>query len=156
MNIKELFTKTTTVNISVVKINNKNLTKSIFNQLNISSPFDRLYNLKDNVKFLGYVNDKTKWIIWSDENNLFRYELKEFSPIVYLNLDRDTIDMLVKIYPSELVNEIYNYTDAEYEKIYRDNQISTVLDVKEQYIILEKQKLVREIFENILERQILL
>ncbi|MDR6546700.1 hypothetical protein J2810_002760 [Chryseobacterium rhizosphaerae] len=156
MNIKELFTKTTTVNISVVKVNNKNLTKSIFNQLNISSPFDRLYNLKDNVKFLGYVNDKTKWIIWSDENNLFRYELKELSPIVYLNLDRDTIDMLVKIYPSELVKELYNYTDAEYEKIYRDNQISTVLDVKEQYIILEKQKLVREIFENILERQILL
>lgn len=156
MNIKELFTKTTTVNISVVKINNKNLTKSIFNQLNISSPFDRLYNLKDNVKFLGYVNDKTKWIIWSDENNLFRYELKELSPIVYLNLDQDTIDMLVKIYPSELVKELYNYTDAEYEKIYRDNQISTVLDVKEQYIILEKQKLVREIFENILERQILL
>ncbi|AKK72094.1 hypothetical protein OK18_05110 [Chryseobacterium gallinarum] len=108
------------------------------------------------LSFLGYVNDKAKWIIWCDENNLFRYELKELSPIVYLNLDRDTIDTLAKIYPSELVKELYNYTDAEYEKIYQDNQISTVLDVKEQYIILEKQKLVRDIFENILERQILL
>ncbi|MDR6459262.1 aspartate carbamoyltransferase regulatory subunit [Chryseobacterium vietnamense] len=156
MNIKELFTKTTTVNISVVKINNKNLTKSIFNQLNISSPFDRLYNLKNNVKFLGYVNDKTKWMIWTDEVNLFRFELKEFFTIRHLDLNRDTIDTLMKVYPSELVKKLYNYVDEEYHETYRNNQISTVLDLKEQYVILEKQKQVREIFENILERQILL
>ena len=156
MNIKELFTKTTTVNISVVKINNKNLTKSIFNQLNISSPFDRLYNLKDNVKFLGYVNDKTKWMIWTDEVNLFRYELKELFAIRYLDLNSDTIDTLMKVYPSELVKKLYNYIDEEYQETYRSNQISTVLDLKEQYAILERQEQVREIFENIIERQILL
>lgn len=156
MNIDKLFTKTTTVNISVVKINNKNFTKSIFNQLNISNPFDRLYNLKNNVKFLGYVNDKTKWMIWTDEINLFKFELREFFTIIHLDLNKDIIDKLVRVYPSELVKNLYNYVDEEYQETYKNNQISTVLDLKEQYIILEKQELVREIVENILERQIFL
>ena len=154
--MEELFTKTTTINISVVKLDNKNLTKSIFNQLNISSPFDRLYNIKNNVKFLGYVNDKIKWVIWADDISLFRFELKELSAIRHLDLKNDTIDKLVKIYPSELVKELYNYYDEEYQEIYKDSQISGVLDSKEQDIILDKQEQIREIFENILDRQIFL
>lgn len=156
MNIEKLFSKTTTINVSVVKVDNKKLTKTIFNQVNILSPFDNLYNLREGVQFLGYVNDKGKWIIWSDSNRLFKYELKKITPIIYLDLNRNKINDLIEIYPSELVKQLYHYIDEEYHETYRDNQISTVLDLKEQYAILEKQELVRGIFDNILSRQIFL
>jgi hypothetical protein len=155
MNIENLFTKDTTVKITVLKIENKKFTKGIFNQLHISSPFDKLYNLKENVKFLGYINDKTRWIIWTNGNSLFKYDVKEFYPLRFLNLNSDKIKDLIQIYPNEEVKSLYTAMDQGYYE-YRDSQISTVLDVKIQYEIIDKKEKVDKILTEVLKRQIYL
>lgn len=154
MNIDKLFTKETTVKISVVKIDNKKLTKSIFNQLNKVSPFDSNYNLKENVKFFGYINDKTTWIIWGDDEFIYKYEMMKSYPFLRINLDRGTISELKKVYDSEEVKKLYNQKDDEFGYLYRDEQISSVLISNEQNEIISKKELVTDIFNKILERQI--
>ncbi|EKT3967372.1 hypothetical protein NTJ12_002460 [Flavobacterium psychrophilum] len=156
MNIENLFSKEVTVKISIVNIENKKLTKSIFNQLNISLPFDSLFNLKQNVKFLGYINDKGKWIIWSNNEYIYKCELKNIYPMARLNLNRDKIRDLIEIYPSELVKSLYHFMNESSFFEYRDTEISSVLDKKEQYIIIERQEEVREIINELLKRQIIL
>lgn len=156
MNIEKLFPKETTIKINIVKIDNKKITKSIFNQINRSSPFDKLYHLKENIKFLGYINDKTKWIIWTNNEFLFKYEIKEIYQMSRINLNKNTIEELQKIYPSEKVKSLYSQKNEFDHFEYRDIEISSVLDIKEQSEILDKKEMVEEIISEILKRQIFL
>ncbi len=161
MNVEKLFPKETNVKISIVKIDNKKLTKGIFNQLNRISPFDRYYNLKEKAKLFGYVNDKGKWIIWSDNEFICKYEMKEIYPFLRINIDRDKIEDLIKVYDSEEVKSLYRHSETDENgnhcgNIYRDVQISSVLSKKEQYEIISKKELIEKIFAEILERQIFL
>ncbi|MDO6739454.1 hypothetical protein [Wenyingzhuangia sp. 2_MG-2023] len=148
MNIDKIFTKETTIKITVVKIENKKMTKSIFNQLHIYSPFDKLYNIKNNVKVLGYINDKTIWVIWSNEESLFKYELNNFYPLLRLDLNNDKIESLIKIYPSESVRNLY------FENL--DMEISSVLDLKEQHEIIDKKEMIQKFRNEVLNHQIYL
>jgi hypothetical protein len=156
MNIEKLFTKETTIKINIVKIDNKKITKSVFNQINRSSPFDQLYNLKENIKFLGYINDKTKWIIWTNNEFLFKYEIKEIYQMSRINLHKNTIEELQKIYPSEKVKSLYSQKNEFDHFEYKDIEISNVLDIKEQSEILDKKEMVEKIISEILKRQIFL
>jgi hypothetical protein len=156
MNIEKLFSKEVTVKISVLTIENKKITKSIFNQLNYSLPFDNLFNLKSNVKFLGYINDKLKYVIWTNNEFIYKCELKEFYPIARLNLDGDLIRDLIEIYPSETVKSLYHYLNDYSIYEYRDLQISSVLEKKEQYSIIDRKEEIQKIITEILKRQILL
>jgi|SRR5690554_1263613 len=153
MNFDKIFTKDITIQISVVKVDGKKLTKSIFNQLHIISPFDQLYNLKKENKILGYINDKTRWIIWSNGQKLYKYELKNFYPLIQLDLNKNTIENLIEIYPSEQVKNLYfgNSTES-----YQDMQISSVLDLKEQHEIIDKQDFIKEFRSELMSRQIFL
>ena len=55
----DIFSNKTTVEITVVKINNQKLTKSILNQIELFNPFlDG--NFADGTKIFGYVNHKIK------------------------------------------------------------------------------------------------
>jgi hypothetical protein len=151
MNFDKIFTKEITVRLCVVKIENKKLTKSIFNQLNIISPFDKLYNLKDNVKILGYIKDKTRWVIWSNGQSLFKYELNNLYPLIGLDLNKDKIEDLIKIYPSETVKSLYFGNDN-----YQYMVVSCVLDKKEQYEIINKKEMIDKFRIEVLNRQIYL
>lgn len=150
----KLFTKVTSIKLSVVKIENKKLTKSILNQLNRKSPFDRLYNLKENVKFLGYVNDKTKCLLWSNEDFIYKYDIKDFFSFLRIDLNKNTINDLYQIFPSEEVNSLYNFTNEMGHYEYQDLEISCVLDKNTQYEILDKKENLDKILEEILKRQI--
>mgnify|MGYP000881306201 CR=1 FL=1 len=156
MNVEKLFTKQTTIKISVVTIDNKKLSKSIVNQLNVSSPFDKLYNLKENAKFLGYINDKSKWIIWTNDEFIFKYELKLIYPIARINLDKNTLSDLIDIYPSDIVKSRYAFENEYGDFENRELQISNALDKKDQYILIERIEEVQKIITEILKRQILL
>ena len=112
MNLDKLFTKESTIKISVISINDKKITKSIFNQLNIKNPFDKHINLLENVLFLGYINDKTKWIIWKDNDFLYKYELKHLLQIKWIDVNRNTIKDLLEIYPTEVVKNAYHFVDG--------------------------------------------
>lgn len=153
MNMSKIFTKDTFIKVSVVKLDGRKLTKSIFNQLHTISPFDRLYNLKNDVKVLGYINDKTIWIIWSNQENLYKYDLQNIYPLVQLDLNKNTIENLIEIYPSEQVKNLYYGNSNEN---YQELEISSVLDKKEQYKILDRQDFVIEFKAQLLERQIFL
>ncbi|WP_136468997.1 hypothetical protein [Flagellimonas onchidii] len=151
MDFGKIFTNETTIKISVVKLDNKKMTKGIFNQLHISSPFDKLYNLKEEVQILGYVNEKDKWVIWSNKQRLYKYEIYNFSPLIDLDLNKDKIKDLYHIYPSENIRSLY-FGDEHYSF----EEISSVLDKKEQYEILDKQEILLRLRNEILNRQIFL
>lgn len=153
MNVETLFSEETTIKISVVKLDKQKLTKGIYNQLNVLSAFDDLYNLKENAKFLGYVNDKERFYLWTNGNSIFKYEIKELRQLLHLDLDKTTIYHLDSFYPSDQVEYLYSYNeDGNYR--YRNEQISSVLDKKEQYELLEKKETVTKIVREILKRQI--
>lgn len=156
MNIEKLFIKETTLKLSVIKVDNKRIIKSIFNQINIDSPFDELYTLKQNVKFLGYINEKKKWIIWKNNDFLFKYDLGKIYPISQINLNKNTIDELITIFPSEKVKLLHSFQNEQSHFEYRDIEISSVLDPNEQYLIMDVIELVDDIIDEILKRQIFL
>jgi hypothetical protein len=150
----KLFAKETSIKLSVVKIENKKLTKGIFNQLNRKSPFDKLYNLKENVKFLGYVNDKTKCLLWSNKDFIYKYDIKDFFPFLRIDLNKNTIDDLYEVFPSEEVNSLHNFKNENGYYEYQELEISCVLEKNTQYEILEKKETVDKIVEELLKRQI--
>ena len=151
MEIEKLFTKEITIKVSIIKLDNKKMTKGIFNQLHIISPLDKLYNLKENTKILGYINEKGRWIIWSNNENIYKYELNKFFPLRRIDLNAENIEALISVYPSEKVKNLYH---ADYKENYREMQISSVLDIKEQYEIIEKKEMIEKLIEEILKRQI--
>lgn len=150
----KLFIKATSIKLSVVKIENKKLTKSILNQLNRKSPFDKLYNLKENVKFLGYVNDKTKCLLWCNEDLIYKYDIKDFFPFLRIDLHKNTINDLYEIFPSEEVNLLHSFRNEMGHYEYQDLEISCVLDKNTQYEIQDKKENIDKILEEILKRQI--
>lgn len=156
MYTEKLFEKETMIKISIVKIDNKKLTKGIFNQINRKSPFDELYNLEQNVKFLGYVNDKSKCLIWIDGELLYKYEIKNLYPFLRIDLNKSTITDLLEVFPSEKVESIHSFKNDIGIHEYQDIEISCVLDKKEQYNIIEKKENIKEIVEELLKRQIFL
>ncbi|MGK4568199.1 hypothetical protein [Flavobacterium sp. 3HN19-14] len=156
MNIEQLFTEEATIKISVLKIDNKKISKSVFNQLHIRSPFDKLYNLKENVKFFGYINDKERWIIWSNGEFLSKYEINELFPILRIDLDKDTIKDLVKVFPSEQAQSLNSCRNEFGILEYQDIQISSVLDRNEQYEIQDEKDVINKILKTVLTKQIFL
>lgn len=156
MSIEKLFKKNTTINISVVKLENKKLTKGVFNQINRKSPFDKLYELKENVSFLGYVNDANKWVIWTDDKSLYKYKFVDFFNLSRIDFHRNTIEELFKVYPSQELELLNSYQNDLGNYEYQGLQISQVLKPNEQYVIIEKKEYLEKIIDELLKRQIFL
>jgi len=156
MSVENLFKKETVVKISVVKIDNKKLTKGVFNQINQKSPFDKLYDLRENVNFLGYVNDNGKWVVWTNDESLYKYKIIDFYSFLRIDFSRNTIDELYKIYPSEVVKSLYSHTNelGHYEN--QGCQISQVLELNEQISITDKKENIEQIIDELVKRQIFL
>lgn len=164
MEIKDLFTVETTIKVSVVKLDNKKLTSLIFNQLNISSPFDDAFNLKEDVKILGYVNSKVnikykdhhieneKWLIWSRNDRLYKYKLIRLHPFLKMNIETIQFFQFIAIYNSDEIDKIYDDSKGELQY----TPISEVIDQDKLNEISEKKIFVKEVYREILKRQIYL
>lgn len=77
MDLQKIFSEKTTIDISVVKLKNQKLTKSIFNQLRWYFPFDENINFTSE-KILGFVLIGNESIgIGSGKNNLFRFRTEK-------------------------------------------------------------------------------
>ncbi len=144
--MEKIFSEEVNVTIRVVNIENKKLTKSVFNQLHYSSPFTNLFDLKDNVKVLGYVNDKEEVLLWSDENKLYKYRTKALIDFVRISFDTNTIEDLYKLYRSKRVQEIYFSSES--------CNIGTIEDEKLLQEITAKQDFLKMFYRELKKNQI--
>jgi hypothetical protein len=154
MNLDNLFTKETTIKVSVVTLDNKKLTKSIFNQLQVKKPFDKLYNIFDGVKFLGYVNDKKNYAVFTFNDKIYKCEMVEFQALKYIDLHKDLIKTLYRVYPSEELQKLNKYNPSRPDEYYADSQISQVFSVDGQRELIEKAENLDKIFNELVIRQI--
>jgi hypothetical protein len=68
---KDLSIKTVAVEIKVMTVDGKRMTKAVFDQIPQGDPFDERFELKRGVKVLGYVLKKTNWSSTPDEVIVF-------------------------------------------------------------------------------------
>ena len=100
INIKDLNISTLNITIQCIRVDNKALTKAVFDQIKIRKVFDTVGNgerFEDdetdgisivlNGKILGYVMQKPKsiydivydkWILWSNNIELFKFEFVDY------------------------------------------------------------------------------
>ena len=161
MNLENLFTDKTTVSVSVVKLNNQKMNKTIFNQLLIKSPYSSSFDIDENAKFLGFVNDKEKWLVWTDGLTIFRNRLWRLRTFANFNLEFGTLEKFKEIYPtSNLSHFNSDYTDeysTEYSSSDEDRlEMSSVLNEAESEEIRKKQIAMKFVTDNLEARQIFL
>ncbi len=121
MDFKKYLSDKKTVTVSVAKLENQKITKSIFSQIpetrRIRYPFDF-----EGIQMLGFVNEKSRWLIYTSDDVLYKCSISHFYKVVqgpitsfyYLDIqkyvktenypefdDFDTFNML----PVEMQNE---------------------------------------------------
>jgi hypothetical protein len=159
MDIENLFTKETTVKISVVTIDKKKLTKSILNQIKSSDPFDDFYNLKPGVKFIGYVRDEFNTVIFVKDDAIYRLDFEIYKDFRLIFRTSKSVGDLHSIYPSEAIAKLNNeLNDEENSHLgqykFRERNLNDVItdDIKED--IKQKQNFLTQISSEISKRQI--
>jgi len=153
MNIEHLFTEKTTINLSVVKLHNQKINKTIFNQLITLSPFNRIFSLGESVKFLGFVNDKIQWILWTDDISIYKYQLRKLKEFCHFDLDSGEISDFTKIYPYYEL-QYFNkssYRDDTYDEV---EKLYLILSQEERSRLEEKQRFIVEVIDKLTQRQI--
>lgn len=81
MEIEKIFSEKTTIDITVVKLNNQKLTKSIFNQLRWYFPFDGNFNFTSELLF-GHVRiGEERFAIGKSKTSLFRFNVEYLETI---------------------------------------------------------------------------
>lgn len=76
MDFKKHFSDQQTVTISVAKMGNQKITKSIFAQIPEGRHIVHPFNL-DGVNILGYVNDKGSWILYTADGILYKRSINQ-------------------------------------------------------------------------------
>ena len=88
--------RTIPVSIQVITIDNKRMTKSIFNQIQKENCFDRNYYFLGN-DILGYVFDKDqKWLLWVKHSELRKYSLKNIEQLSKVECKKDNNEFYVE------------------------------------------------------------
>jgi hypothetical protein len=75
---KDLKIKTVGVQLNVITVDGKKMTKSVFSQIIKASCFDKEGFFKGD-EVLGFVKQDTRWLIWVKDGLLRKTELKHFS-----------------------------------------------------------------------------
>lgn len=83
MDFKSYFSEKPTVDISVIKIAGKRLTKSVLNQISVTDDMIPGFNF-NGVKIIGYVNALDQWAILVIDGQLFKSNMKELLKIIKL------------------------------------------------------------------------
>ncbi|MDW9382776.1 hypothetical protein [Chryseobacterium sp. JV558] len=114
--MKDFFIMEKTIKINVITIDGKRITKSIFNQLNVSSPFTHDINgySFNGEKILGYVSDKGYWLIYAENEKIYRYNLSRMFAIAQLSSTSDYSRLkelfhLYGYFGDNIINEDYKH-----------------------------------------------
>lgn len=133
--MKDFFTTETTVKINVATIDGKKITKSIFNQINTKSPFnfdkDKGY-IFEGGKILGYVFDKEYWLLWVEDDKIYKSNLGTLFKMANLTSSskystlKSLFNNMIYYFGEEYLNS--QFDDISYEEYYLGTyEISQVL-----------------------------
>ncbi|MBU4536967.1 MAG: hypothetical protein L6264_07405 [Weeksellaceae bacterium] len=131
MDFKKYFSEAQTVTVSVAKLGNQKLTKSMFNQIpigrRIKYPFDF-----EGISILGFVNNGEHWVIYTEDERLFKGSLREIMRLLTTKRDKHQISTIT--YYMEIANP-ENYDDY-------DTFLALPVEEQEKYLaILDRMKL---------------
>lgn len=154
----DLFAEKTTINISVVKLHNQKINKTIFNQLLNAPLFDRTFNLKDDAKILGFVNDKEKYILWGDGKSVYKCSLVRITNFARFDLNKGKVKDFLILYRER---DIAYFNEPAYEReenldLLGEYSVSHVLNSLEKEDILLKQDFINEFLLELNQRQVFL
>lgn len=153
-----LFADKTTINISVVKLYNQKINKTIFNQLLSSTPFDWTFQLKENVKILGFVNDKERYMLWLDGNTIYKCRLVRIVKFARFDLENGKVKDFFNLY-SDIDIEYFKDSGSEREvdlEFMEEGPVSYVLNAVEKEEIRHKQNFIKEFLLELNQRQVFL
>lgn len=99
MDFKSKFSEQPTVDISVLKVKGKKVTKSILNQIAITKSYLPDSQFFNDVQIVGYVqsNDRFPWMLVEKEGRLLK----------------SSLDLLFKLLQAKTVNAAYDFLDIE-------------------------------------------
>lgn len=117
MDFKKYFSESQMIEISVVKIGNQKITKSIFNQLpdgrKINYPFDF-----EGLQIIGYVNEKETYVIYTENKKVFKQSVEDILKIVRTPVERhsiSTIEKYIIMDSDDDYNPYHQFTDLKSE-----------------------------------------
>lgn len=164
MELEKMFSEKTTIDITVVKLNNQKLTKSIFNQLRWCFPFDAEMNFKSETLF-GHVRVGEECIaIGSTKNGLFRFKLDYLKAIAVAgNMEgnfrrsNDYVDYAellgVKSINSKFLSDTGDFDESNVVSVFT---IKDVLTKEGQEKLIELSAKAKLIVRELYNRQILI
>ena len=155
MDFENLFTEKTTINISVVKLNAQKINKTVFNQLLIFSPFNNIFDLRPNIKVLGYVNDKMRWVLWIQDNSIFKYPIKELKEFAFFDIEYGKTEEFIELYPENKLS-FFNRSNDDWDDEISSDRLNLILTNEEKTEILAKQDYVSNFLSHLTGRQIFL
>lgn len=109
MDFKKYFSESQTITVSVAKLGNQKVTKSIFNQIPIGRRIKYPFEF-EGINILGYVNDGDHWVIYTENELLYRGNLREISKILNTRKENQTIGSIT--YYMDIANP-ENYDDYD-------------------------------------------
>lgn len=111
MDFKNMFSEQPTVDISVLKVKGRKVTKSLLNQMEATKSYLPDSPFFSDLKIIGYVNssDPFPWMIIEKDGRLFKSDLSR----------------LLKLISSKTVRDAYDFVDIDLEpEIDMDDHIS--------------------------------
>ncbi|TLX24663.1 hypothetical protein FE904_14925 [Chryseobacterium indologenes] len=156
--MENIFADSTIVSITVAKIDNKKLNKTIFTQLNIGNPFGVQFIFKGD-KILGYVNSNDgTWIIYTINERIFKCHQNELFLPKKSSFIRDDLRILftpaekedfiernkIKLQELEMMNNDYLFDRFNNENI--EELISAYNKAEENRLKLLEDLRTRQIF----------
>lgn len=147
--MKDFFTTETTVKINVATIDGKKITKSIFNQINTKSPFnfdkEKGY-IFEGGKILGYVFDKEYWLLWVEDDKIYKtnldrlFKMANLSSSSYFSSVRDLLNPNL-YFGSEYLKEDFEDFENYSLNNYKSSEIltETALEKLKTYVLKARE-----------------
>jgi hypothetical protein len=109
---KELLIKTQTVEIKLITVGGKKMTKSVFNQIQNELCFDSNFNFNGD-SFLGYVVDCGKHLIYIKNGELRKFDLSLLIRLTQYDIDADKHSVCYILYFTGVDFIFHNFLNTQ-------------------------------------------
>lgn len=133
MDFKKYFSESQLIEISVVKIGNQKITKSILNQLPGGSKIKYPFHF-NGLKILGYVNDKEAYVIYVENEKFYKQSVQYILNLLNTPTERhqiSTIEKFIIIDPEDDYNPFHRFTELSQEN---QKKFSAVVEKMESFV----------------------
>jgi len=119
---KKYISDVQTVTISVAKMGNQKITKSVFSQIPVGGRIRYPFKF-DGIQILGYVNEKGLWVLYTVDNRLYKCSITHLAKVMNEPIEHhrlSTIEDYVSIENSELYSDpIFSELPENIQNAYR-------------------------------------